>query len=200
MKSRWIPIVCALIFLSACGGPMSRGGHGGGGPALILGLGVAAGVAIAALSAPRYAPGHSMHTLPRGAIAIHHGGIEYRYHTGIYYRHMGDDYRVVLPPPGLIIHSRLPHPDTIFIDDETYYVVEGVYYQRSGNNYMVVKAPINSAQTNSEGYKAGQHYAVLPDGAKPVKIDNTQYFAYSGLFFLPQSSDGQVTYLAVKLN
>lgn len=164
MKLRWIPTVCSMTLLSARAGPMPRGAGHGGGPALILGLGVAAGVAIAALSAP---PGHSMHALPREAI---------------------------------IIHSLPSHPDTLFFDAETYYVVEGVYYQRSGNNYMVVESPISSAQANSEGYEADKHYAALPDGAKPVKIDNTQYFVYGGLFFLPQSSDGQVTYLAVKLN
>ncbi len=200
MKLRWIPIICSITLLSACAGPMPRGGGHGGGPALILGLGVAAGVAIAALSVPRYAPGHRLHILPREAIAIRHRGVEYRYHAGIYYRHMGDDYSVVLPPPGLIIHSLPSHPDTLFFDAETYYVVEGVYYQRSGNNYVIVEAPISGAQASSESYEASKHYSALPDGAKPVKIENTQYFAYGGLFFLPQSSDGQVTYLAVKLN
>jgi hypothetical protein len=179
--------------------PRGSGFHGGN-PVLSLGVGVAAGVAIAALAAPRYAPGHTVHRLPKGAVSIKHNGVHYRFHNGIYYRYIDDDYRVVLPPAGLIVQSLPPHPDTLFVDGETYYVVEGVYYKRLGNDYIVVNAPITTKSAESAGYQAGQHYPSLPDGAQPVKIDNIQYFTYGGLYFLPQSENGQVSYLAMKFN
>ena len=200
MKLRLIPIVCSITLLSSCAVSAHRGGFHGSNAVLSIGAGVATGVAVATLASPRYKPGHKVKALPRNSLSIRHRGIDYRYRNGVYYRQIGDSFRVVLPPPGLIINSLPDHPDTMFVDGEAYYVVEGVYYKRLKGNYVVVKAPVERSQAETEEYHAGSHYNELPDGAQPIKIQGSQYFLYHGLYFLPQSSGGKVTYLAVKLN
>ncbi|VEL96180.1 hypothetical protein ALT761_01147 [Alteromonas sp. 76-1] len=201
---RFIPIVCSVTLLSACAVPLhgggARGGFHGGNAALSIGAGIAAGVAVAVLASPRYEPGHRVKHLPKDAAFIRHRGIDYRYRNGVYYRKMGGDFTVVLPPPGVIIHTLPDHPDTIFVDGETYYVVEGVYYKRIDGEYIVVKAPVEWPRSETSEYEAGKRYEVLPEDAQPVKVHGTQYFLYGGLYFLPQSSEGKVSYLAVRLN
>ncbi|MDP2537769.1 DUF6515 family protein [Alteromonas stellipolaris] len=204
MNSRLIPIVCSITLLSACAVPLhgggARGGFHGGNAALSIGAGIAAGVAVAVLASPRYEPGHRVRHLPKDAAFIRHHGIDYRYKNGVYYRKIGSDFTVVLPPAGIIIHTLPDHPDTIFVDGQTYYVVEGVYYKRMDGEYIVVKAPVEWSRADSGEYEVGKHYDALPEGAQPVKIHDTQYFLYGGLYFLPQSTEGKVSYLAVRLN
>ncbi|GAC22318.1 hypothetical protein GMES_0003 [Paraglaciecola mesophila KMM 241] len=43
-------------------------------------------------------------------------------------------------------------------------------------------------------------YDSLPQGAEPVSQNGQQYFKYRDIYFLPQSSNAGVHYLAVKLN
>ncbi|WP_218395463.1 DUF6515 family protein [Alteromonas lipotrueae] len=199
-----IPIFCSIILLSACAAPLhgggARDGFHGGNAAVSIGAGIAAGVAVAVLASPRYEPGYRVRHLPKDAAFIRHQGIDYRYRNGVYYRKMGGDFTVVIPPPGVIIHTLPDHLDTIFVDGKTYYVVEGVYYKRIDGEYIVVKAPVEWSRVETAVYEAAKHYDALPEGAKPVKINGTQYFLFGGLYFLPQSSEGKVSYLAVRLN
>jgi len=172
--------------------------RGGGGDALAVGIGIGV-LATTALTAPRYKPGHKVAKIPKGAREIRHHGITYRYHDGVYFRFINGAYQVVHPPVGLVVHTLPPHPDTIVIDGVTYYVAEGVYYYRSGKDYVVVEQPKIESKTE-QTYLAGHYYDQLPTEAQPITINNTQYFTYGGVFFLPQSVNGKVKYIVVKLN
>lgn len=204
MKSfRLIPIVLLAIASTANAAPSHRSAERGPNAGVNIGTvvaGVAVGAAVAELTSPRYAPGHKVKVVPKGAVVVKHRGVNYRYHNGVYYRNTDRGFSVVLPPVGIVINALPKHAHKVFSHGEPYYVLEGVYYKRINNGYVVVKAPNYEASSVSSTYQLGMHYDELPDGAQPVKVDGVQYFTYAGLYFLPQSIKGNVTYLALKLN
>ena len=204
MKLRTFTAALLVITLLSGCVIFPRGAHGQmhvrgkTGDALAVGIGIGA-LAAGALAAPRYKPGHKLAKIPKGAREIHHHGKTYRYHDGVYFRLINGAYRVVRPPVGLVIQTLPAHRDVIVIDGETYYVAEGVYYYRSNDKYVVVEQPKVTSKTEQQ-YQAGHYYDELPTEAQPVTINNTQYFTYGGVFFLPQAVNGEVKYIVVELN
>lgn len=69
----------------------------------------------------------------------------YYYYNGVYYEQRTDQYEVVSPPVGAIVESLPDGYETIEIDGETYYTVDGAQYkpvvQENGEIwYQVIKA------------------------------------------------------------
>jgi hypothetical protein len=187
-------------------------GHLETGLAVGVGLGLGAGL-VNATTKSKYKPGQHIERLPREAKMVTYQGVSYRFADGVYYRNVGRGYQVVRPPVGLVVRSVAPHSRRVIIRDRAYYVAEGVYYQRYGDDYVVVAEPVDSAQISTtvydstqgaevavEAYELGRQYSSLPAGVQAVTINGAQYFKFGELYFLPQSVDGGVKYLAVKLN
>jgi len=69
----------------------------------------------------------------------------YYYYNGIYYNQRGDNYYVVSPPVGAVVESLPAGYETVVIDGETFYTIDGAQYkpviQQNGEIwYEVIKA------------------------------------------------------------
>ena len=93
----------------------------------------------------RYYPprGYVYRTLPRNYRIAPYRGVDYYFYSGVWYRHSGVGFSVVLPPVGVIVSALPPYYTTLWVDATPYYYAGGVYYvwQPSLNGYQVVEAP-----------------------------------------------------------
>ncbi|ALQ09203.1 DUF6515 family protein [Pseudoalteromonas fuliginea] len=142
--------------------------------------------------------------LPRSSASIRFNGISFTFNDGLYYRKAKRGYHVVKPPRGLRINT-LPRNYRHFKHhNTTYYTYQNVYYMADNDGYTVVDEPstrLNQAIKvgNVKDYRLGQTYDSLPMAAQAVIINSQQYFKYGDIYFLPQISDDEIKYLAIKL-
>lgn len=142
--------------------------------------------------------------LPRSSASIRFNGISFTFNDGLYYRKAKRGYHVVKPPRGLRINT-LPRNYRHFKHHNTaYYTYQNVYYMADNDGYTVVDEPstrLNQAIKvgNVKDYRLGQTYDSLPMAAQAVIINSQQYFKYGDIYFLPQISDDEIKYLAMKL-
>lgn len=87
--------------------------------------------------------GHVVPSLPDKHHIIRHRDITYHYHHGIWYRHSGTRFIVVLPPFGVIVPILPPFYTTIWVGAIPYYYAGGVYYgwYPEYRSYVVVEPP-----------------------------------------------------------
>lgn len=164
-----------------------------------------------------YKTGAVLRKKPVNGIALRFGGVSFLFNNGLYYRHLDKGYTVVRPPIGLKI-SLLPKGyERIIIMGSSYYFFQGIYYVYDAGNYRVIDEPAsfvtssnNSLNANviisqdevideNLSFQLGKAYSALPQGAQSVIVNGQQYFKYEDVYFLPQSSNNTVHYLAVKL-
>lgn len=164
-----------------------------------------------------YKTGAVLGKKPVNGIALRFGGVSFIFNNGLYYRHLDKGYTVVRPPIGLKI-SLLPKGyERIIIMGSSYYFFQGIYYVYDAGNYRVIDEPASfvSSSNNSSNanviisqdeviaenlsFQLGKAYSALPQGAQSVIVNGQQYFKYEDVYFLPQSSNNTVHYLAVKL-
>jgi len=151
-----------------------------------------------------YKSGLRLHKSPRNGLRLRFGGLSFIFSSGLYYRHINNGYTVVHPPVGLKIRY-LPHGfEDVFINGIHYYFFHGIYYIANGVYYQVVDEPVIDETAyeiqKNDDFELGQRYSSLPEGAQLIVINGEQYFKYQNIYFLPQSSDNNVDYLAVKLD
>lgn len=159
-----------------------------------------------------YKAGLRSHKLPRNGRRLRFAGLSFIFSSGLYYRHLNNGYTVVHPPVGLKIRYLPQGFEDIFIHGIHYYFFQGIYYIANGGYYEVVEEPSSDTTSLSisdeaayinelhDDFELGQHYSLLPKGAQLVVINGEQYFKFQDIYFLPQSFDNGVHYLAVKLN
>nr|WP_321400512.1 DUF6515 family protein [uncultured Desulfobacter sp.] len=103
------------------------------------------------LAGPGQKPGHwdgydSKHGpafthVPSGGQKVRHGGDDYFFHRGRFYRHEPKGYFWVRPPIGIIAYSLPAAAITVLIGGLTYYMYDDVYYRRVPAGYQVVQVP-----------------------------------------------------------
>jgi len=157
-----------------------------------------------------YRTGARIHKSPRNGRTLRFGGLSFIFSSGLYYQHLNNAYTVVRPPIGLKIRYLPNGFEDLFINGNHYYFYQGIYYIATGAYYQVVEEPFNDTVSSSinqankeqqnEEFELGQRYSTLPEGSQLVVINGDQYFKYQDIYFLPQSSDSSVDYLAVKLD
>ncbi|ABG41115.1 hypothetical protein Patl_2600 [Paraglaciecola sp. T6c] len=167
-----------------------------------------------------YKTGALVRKAPVNSIALRFGGVSFVFHDGLYYRHVKQGYKVVRPPVGLRVNHLPAGYERIVVRGSAYYFAQGIYYVFDNGAYRVIDEPAylgdeyvtedNSVVANSleyqqstannTGYELGKAYDSLPKGAEPVSKDGQQYFKYYDIYFLPQSSNAGVHYLAVRLD
>ena len=167
-----------------------------------------------------YKTGALVRNVPVNSISLRFGGVSFVFHDGLYYRHVKQGYKVVRPPVGLRVNHLPAGYERLVMRGSTYYFAQGIYYVFEDGAYRVIDEPAylddeyvtedNSVVANSleyqqstaisTGYELGKAYDSLPKGAEPVSKDGQQYFKYYDIYFLPQSSNAGVHYLAVKLD
>jgi hypothetical protein len=80
--------------------------------------------------------------LPRGYSVVFHGGIQFYFSGGIWYRSDGHSrFVVVAPPIGVGIQVLPPFYSTVWVGSVPNYYANDVYYVRSPQGYVVVDPP-----------------------------------------------------------
>jgi hypothetical protein len=72
--------------------------------------------------------GFSVGFLPFGYYSFYWGGLPYYYSNGYYYEYNDDQYTVVEPPVGAEVSTLPPKAQSIVINGQQYYELNGVYY------------------------------------------------------------------------
>lgn len=123
----------------------------------------------------------------RPYVNIYHGGINYHYQQGYYYRPYGSTFRFVVPPFGLMISTLPIGYRTIQIGPSPYYYYGGTYYRpRPNNRYEVVAPPLGAVVDQ------------LPPNAKVKVIDGRKYYENNGTYYEESiTSDNKLEYTVV---
>jgi hypothetical protein len=85
--------------------------------------------------------GFGFSVLPAGAISIAHGGGNWFFQGGVWFRPVGPNYVVALPPAGIVVPYLPPAYVTLWIAGAPYYYANGVYYAAAPGGYTVVAPP-----------------------------------------------------------
>lgn len=83
---------------------------------------------------------HYVSHLPGRSVYVH-GGVNYYYRGGWWYRPYGPRWVVVRPPIGLYVDALPIGFETLLIGGATYYMLNDIYYRRDGERYIVVDDP-----------------------------------------------------------
>lgn len=121
---------------------------------------------------------------PSAALSIRFGNVSFFYHSGIFYSHYNNAYRVVRPPVGIRIHS-LPYGyRSIMMGRRHYYYYYGAFYVRpyGYSGYEVVSPPL------------GAIVDALPDGYEIRNVNGYEYYYFEGTYYAevdaPEFPDG----------
>ncbi len=133
-------------------------------------------------------PDRIVHTIDNGYTRIHHGGIDYSYRDGRYYRHNNGQYVVIAPPRGIRVTTIPRNYFTIMVGAVPYYYYSGVYYKYydTYSNYEVVEPPM------------GAIVPELPsDYVRAVVINRKTYFEYDNVLYKPVNTRYGMQYKVV---
>ena len=121
----------------------------------------------------------------RNAIVVNHGGIRYRYHSGIWYRPNGTKWVITSPGYGVRIRTLPVGYRRIVYRSNTYYYYYGTYYVEKNDEYEVVQAP------------TGIEVDALPDGYEEVTVNNEQYYKLDEVYYQSTLNDKEEEVLVV---
>ncbi len=93
----------------------------------------------------RYYPprGRMIEKLPPRHYIVPHRGVNYYFSAGVWYRHSGTRFVVVVPPVGLVVPFLPPYYATVWVGGVPYYYAGGVYYawDPPASGYVVTEPP-----------------------------------------------------------
>ncbi|HYG39062.1 MAG TPA: DUF6515 family protein [Cytophagales bacterium] len=115
----------------------------------------------------------SVSKTPSTATRILHGGVNYSYNDGIFYKPSKKGYVVVAPPVGARVRILPSNYKRIVIGPSVYFYYYGAYYRhdRRLNHYFVVAPPV------------GAIVDALPYGYHKVFIDGITYYVFEGTYY-----------------
>src|SRR6185312_10583645 len=122
--------------------------------------------------------------LPWGYYPFWWGDAYFYYSDGLFYNYNNDQYTVVEPPVGASVDKLPSKAQSIVIDGQQYYEMNGVYYQQitkdDGTTAYEVVGKDGVLNTNGSGAAAvtphvGDVIDSLPAGAKKVKLNGNAY-------------------------
>ena len=88
--------------------------------------------------------GFSLRRLPESAVVVRHSGMSYYFNDGIWYRHHGVNFSVVVPPIGLVVPVLPPFFSTVWFGGVPYYYANDTYYVSTAtHDGYVVSTPPN---------------------------------------------------------
>jgi hypothetical protein len=86
--------------------------------------------------------GYAVPALPGGSVTIAHGGANYFFHGGVWFRPVGPRFVVIAPPLGVIVPVLPPAYVTLWIGGAPYYYANRAYYAPvPGEGYAIVAPP-----------------------------------------------------------
>ena len=149
--------------------------------------------------------------LPYGYYSFYWGGYPYYFSDGLYYQYNNDQYTVVEPPVGASVNTLPSKAQSIVIDGQQYYELNGVYYSPITKDdgttaYEVVgkDGQLNTGATGAASVmpKIGDIVGQLPADCKKVKLNgSTFYVSVDGIYYQEAKDDnGNKVYKIVAMD
>lgn len=124
--------------------------------------------------------GHAVPALPRGHRVIPYRGTKYYFHGGVWYRHSGSRFIVILPPVGLVVPFLPPFYTTIWVSGYPYYYAGGIYYVwRPEQNAYVVSEPPPETEVSEEPATPDQLFIYPMKGQSEEKQATDRFQCHS---------------------
>ncbi len=154
--------------------------------------------------------GFSCGFLPWGYYPFWWGDSYFYYSDGLFYNYDNDQYTVVEPPVGASVDKLPSKAQSIVIDGQQYYEMNGVYYQAitkdDGTTAYEVVGKDGVLNTNGSGANTvtphvGDVTYELPAGAKKVKLNGNRYYVSDdGIYYQEfRDNNGKKAYKIVAL-
>jgi len=156
--------------------------------------------------------GFTCAVLPYGYYPFYWGDYEYFYSDGLFYQYDNSQYTVVEPPVGAEITTLPEKAQSIVINGQQYYELNGVYYQPvtkdDGTVVYMVAGKDGELNTNStvqdeqpQGPQMGDIVTQLPQDCRKIKVNGAALFVSPDGVYYQQLTDpnGNKTYKVVGL-
>lgn len=123
--------------------------------------------------------GKSYTAVNKKAFRIAHGGVNYHYYSGIYYKRSGANYIIAKAPVGIRVRTLPKERIKCNIKGKKYFYYYGTFYTKTdgAEEYITVDPP------------KGANVDALPDGYKDVTIDGNEYYEFEGILYKPVISE-----------
>ena len=142
--------------------------------------------------------GYAFATLPPAHREVVYRGARYYFACGIWYRHAGLNFVVVVPPIGMVVPILPPFYTTLWVGSVPYYYANSVYYTQSPQGYLVVQEPpskvIVEQQATSTPVQQPSNVVELGpsnNNVKPQQDVSTVQESSGQLFFYPSKGQSQ---------
>lgn len=157
--------------------------------------------------------GFTIGVLPYGYYPFYWGDYEYFYSDGLFYQYDNDEYTVVEPPVGAEVTSLPSNAQSIVINGQQYYEVNGVYYKpiTKDDGTLVYEVAGKDGELNTDDDNGGVNMPPapqmgdvvqqLPDGSRKLNINGqVMYMSPDGVYYQSfVDQDGNTEYRIVGL-
>ena len=156
--------------------------------------------------------GFSIGFLPYGYYPFYYGDYQYFYSDGLFYQYNNDQYTVVEPPVGAEVTTLPSNAQSIVINGQQYYEVNGVYYEPITKDdgtlsYQVAgkDGELNTDDANVDNGppapQMGDIVTQLPPNCRKVNVNGQRlYISPDGIYYQAQADqNGNTVYKIVGL-
>lgn len=156
--------------------------------------------------------GFSIGILPYGYYPFYYGDFQYYYSDGLFYQYDNNQYTVVEPPVGAEVKELPEKAQSIVINGQQYYELNGVYYQpvTKDDGTLVYQVAGKDGELNTgtdvqddqyQGPQMGDIVGQLPPDCRKIKVNGEKlYVSPDGVYYQELTDDhGNKTYKVVGL-
>ncbi|WP_428328316.1 DUF6515 family protein [Mucilaginibacter sp.] len=156
--------------------------------------------------------GFSIGVLPYGYYPFFYGDYQFYYSDGLFYQYDNNQYTVVEPPIGAEVTNLPDKAQSIVINGQQYYELNGVYYQpvTKDDGTIVYQIAGKDGELNTggavqddqpQGPQMGDIVAQLPQDCRKIKVNGEKlYVSPDGVYYQEQvDANGNKTYKIVGL-
>ncbi len=157
--------------------------------------------------------GFSIGILPYGYYPFYYGDFQYYYSDGLFYQYDNNEYTVVEPPIGAEVKELPEKAQSIVINGQQYYELNGVYYQpvTKDDGTQVYQVAGKDGELNTggtqvqedqpQGPQIGDIVGQLPPDCRKIKVNGEKlYVSPDGVYYQEQiDANNNKTYKVVGL-
>jgi len=127
--------------------------------------------------------GYTVRTLPPSRIVVRFRNEPFYYHAGVWYRHTGPSFVVVMPPIGIVVPILPPAYSTVVYAGVPYYYANEVYYVQQSDGYAVAAPPEGMVEQPAPTAPPAPQGAA--PGAAPESSAGNWYYCDSAKAYYP---------------